>query len=555
MGFLCRFRKFANWLRISAFIPLCAMLGLGALPGAAPAAEPLVFLGGNAMVPYVYEVDRKAMGLAVDIGKAIGVELGRPVEFRLSSWREAQERLLRGEGDAIINMTVTDARRENYDFSATTIHGVWSLFVRAGGYPSQTIIDKPELRIGVFQEKDFTYRLGKRHFPTAQLVIQPTTAAGMKALNAGSIDLFISERRLGLTVLRDAGISNIETIAAPLGRTEQAIAIRKGDAALLAQIDGALAAIKQNGTFDSIINEWDKRTILLVEKSQLQRIVIFISAILLGLSLIIALWVVQRQRIANEQLKTAIARHERTQLELTAAIEKTAAANQAKTIFLANMSHELRTPLNAIIGFSEVISGAHMGAVSDRYREYGELITQSGHHLLEVIADILDMSKIESGDMLITPEPFDLEGLVRETVTLATAHNYEPGIIIDNKVRGIALQADRLRLKQVMLNLLSNAMKFGQDRPIRVSIDATPTMACVTVMDEGIGLSAEDINIALQPFGQAMTNAFYRQYQGVGLGLPLSKRLMELQGGSLTITSQPGRGTAVSIALPKTSPP
>lgn len=238
---------------------------------------------------------------------------------------------------------------------------------------------------------------------------------------------------------------------------------------------------------------------------------------------------------------------------LQAAKEEAEAANRSKSQFLANMSHELRTPLNAIIGFSEIIRDALMGPVSARYQEYARDICSSGSHLLSVINDTLDLSKIEVGQLDIYEEVVDLTEVITacNRIVREKARAGKLDLIVEISSDLPNLRADQRRLKQVFINLLSNAVKFtppGGRIVVSASMLATNEIA-ISVSDSGIGMKPEDVPLALAPF-QQLDGELNRRYEGTGLGLPLVQRLVDLHGGSLAIDTSPGAGTTITIRLP-----
>jgi two-component system, cell cycle sensor histidine kinase PleC len=258
----------------------------------------------------------------------------------------------------------------------------------------------------------------------------------------------------------------------------------------------------------------------------------------------------------NRQLRARMLANSRlhdTVRELESARMAAEESSRVKSQFMANMSHELRTPLNAIIGFSEVIRDALVGPVAARYKDYARDIHSSGRHLLGLINDVLDLSKIELGRLELHEEPVVLAKLVsdceRFVAERVRASSLELAIDLPSDLP--MLRADELRLKQVVLNLLSNAVKFT---PVggRITLRAatTPESGIVlAVADTGIGMKAEEIPIALEPFRQ-IDSALNRRYEGTGLGLPLARTLVELHGGTLAISSAPGQGTTVTVTLP-----
>ncbi|WP_176244892.1 PAS domain S-box protein [Oceanibacterium hippocampi] len=229
-------------------------------------------------------------------------------------------------------------------------------------------------------------------------------------------------------------------------------------------------------------------------------------------------------------------------------------ANRAKGEFLANMSHELRTPLNAIIGFSEVLRDQLFGPIGEpRYLEYAGDIYTSGKHLLDIINDILDLSKLEAGKFQLHEAVQPLSETVDACVRLIRERAREADLSICLDLPGDAplLRADHRHLKQVLLNLLSNAVKFTPAGGV-VAITVAPCDDggwSVAVSDNGIGMSAGDIDVALTPFGQ-VDSSMSRRHQGSGLGLPLARTLMERHGGSLTIESEIHVGTTIRMTVP-----
>lgn len=232
--------------------------------------------------------------------------------------------------------------------------------------------------------------------------------------------------------------------------------------------------------------------------------------------------------------------------------ERAQAANQSKSEFLANMSHELRTPLNAVIGFSEIMKARMFGPLgSEKYEEYNDDIHASGKHLLGLINDILDMSKIEAGQMQIEREEVNLGPVIDEAVRLITTQAADKSIKINHDIdTELHLLADRRAMKQVVLNLLSNAVKFTNDHgKITVRARKVDNAILFSVRDTGIGIPRHALSKIGQPFEQVQKQ-FSKSKDGSGLGLAISRSLTKLHGGTMRIKSQEGVGTTVSIRIP-----
>jgi signal transduction histidine kinase/ActR/RegA family two-component response regulator len=256
------------------------------------------------------------------------------------------------------------------------------------------------------------------------------------------------------------------------------------------------------------------------------------------------------QRVDERTLQLALAN-----AELANANEEARSANQAKSAFLSSMSHELRTPLNAILGFAQILTSNTLPSTLEQKKEFANHILKSGRHLLTLINEILDLAKVESGTITLSMEPVALADILLECRTMI-----EP-IAATRKVRvlfpdvdGAVVMADRTRLKQVMLNLLSNAVKYNRDEgAVVLTCDqTTPTRMRLSVQDTGNGLSPEQVASLFQPFNRLGQESGAQE--GTGIGLVVTKRLVELMGGEIGVTSSPGVGSVFWIELASTAP-
>jgi cell cycle sensor histidine kinase DivJ len=239
------------------------------------------------------------------------------------------------------------------------------------------------------------------------------------------------------------------------------------------------------------------------------------------------------------------------ELGLEIARNEAEAREQGKTRFLANMSHELRTPLNAVLGFSDIMRQRLFGPIPDRYAEYAENIHQAGEHLLDLINDLLDVSKIEAERYTLAIEKFDAREVVSDAMALVRVNADDKSVSLSGVLPpgAVEVSADRRALKQIALNLLSNAVKFTPDGgAVTVTVEAIGPYLEIVVADTGVGIAPEDVKRLGRPFEQA--GAPEQRRQGTGLGLSLVRAFAELHGGRMSIESTLGEGTAVTVRMP-----
>ncbi len=302
-----------------------------------------------------------------------------------------------------------------------------------------------------------------------------------------------------------------------------------------------IAAFHEDNAFARTLNKGFEQFALISAGSLL--------GILISGAALIVLSVLQARRAELAEQQSAQARHEAERDRA-----KAESASRAKSDFLAQMSHELRTPLNAILGFSEVVKRQLYGPVGDkRYTDYAGYIHSSGNHLLSLIDDILDLSRVESGRYELDVELVDLAELVANEVSFFAdyAESNQVRLGADLSADTVALLVDRRALRQILLNLLSNAVKYtpaGGEVTIGSHVAANGGLA-LTVSDSGDGIAPEDVAKALEPFGR-LQGPLTQSREGCGLGLSITKRLVELHDGRLEIAGRPGGGTTVTVTLP-----
>jgi signal transduction histidine kinase len=250
----------------------------------------------------------------------------------------------------------------------------------------------------------------------------------------------------------------------------------------------------------------------------------------------------------------------RRNLQLAAATARANAANNAKSEFLANMSHELRTPLNGIIGFSEMIRDETMGPVgTPAYKDYAGHIRKAGTHLLEIINNVLDLVRIETEEMTVDTSAVDVAAVVREAVDTMAGKAAEEKVALsfEAELERMEIGSDAAKIRQIVLNLIDNGIKFTPEGgAVAAVITRAPDDGSIriAITDTGIGMREDDVPMAMASFEQ-VDGSLARNFEGTGLGLPLSRKLAQLLGGDIEIDSSPGNGTAITVTLPQSVPP
>jgi signal transduction histidine kinase len=449
----------------------------------------------------------------------------------------------------MMDVAYSDARAARFDFNREVVLANWSVLYVHRDSPIRSIMDTDRKRIAVvkdsIQQGAFSDRA--KAFDVVPVFVETHGFEKIfELIEHGAADGGIVNRLYGAQTAANYNVRRTNVLVKPTNLHFIAPKGRSSD--LLAALDRDLKALKarEGSIYYALLHRW----LAPLEPRRIPPWTPWVAGVgILAFAAVLVFLAMLRRQIA---LKSA------AEGALRKAKESAEMGTQAKSEFLAQMSHELRTPLNAIIGFSEMIRHETLGPVGNpKYLEYVGNIHDSGTHLLELVNDVLDISAIEAGRLELHLEQTDLADAVRASITLLgpKATEKRQDIAYGNRDDALPLLADPRRLRQIVINLLANAVKYtpaGGRIGIETGHNADGWLT-LAVSDTGVGMTKAEIALALEPFRQA-GGAYTQHEEGTGLGLPLTRALVELHGGRLDIDSEPRIGTTVTVRLPAGGP-
>ncbi len=488
-------------------------------------------------------------GLDVDLMRRIAKNMNFDVKFELYRWNEAISLLKAGKVDALMGILYTERRNRFFDFSIPHTAEYYAIFVRRDSlikdlddlYGKDLITLKSDASI-----ENFLKPLGL----TDKITHTDSLPLALEMLNSGNHDYVLAPYSIGMETIKKlqhdatgpAG-SRLKAVGPPLMPSLYRFAVRKGDYNLLQQLNEGIDYLKTNGEMAQITDKWITK-----RQAPLSRIEIFQIAAVITIPII---FIIVALFLWSWALKKEV--RKKSDKLLKATIEAKKASDQ-KSRFLAIMSHEIRTPLNTILGFSQILlSDSRSINLPGEFRQFLQNIKTSGERLSTLVGNILDISKIEAGKAEVVFENVNLIQILQEIHQNHKPRTIEKGIIFDfgyNTDLPTTIQSDRAKLFQIMNNLVDNAIKFtSEGKSVWLKARRHNQTAILQVEDEGIGIPHERLASIFKPFDQ-VEPLESNENKGAGLGLAIVRELISLLDGSISIESEPGKGSCFTVNLP-----
>ncbi|WP_048440250.1 transporter substrate-binding domain-containing protein [Caenimonas sp. SL110] len=530
-----------------------------------------------------YTAAGKPEGMFIDVIEAIASKEGWTLQYVPGSFGEGMARLAAGEIDLMPDVALTSEREGSYAFGREMVLSSWNQVYARRGSGIRSLVDLDGKRVAVVEgsmQQDYIRQTASAFAMIVTLVPLPDFAAAFQAVAQGRADAVVTNRFYGV---RHAAASDLEDTSIIFNPSRLYFAApRTADRALLDAIDKHLIAFKSDSgsVYYRSIAHWtagDERIVVPPWLKWAAPVAALLLLVSWGWAVILRRTARRLQESELRQRDLATERRrlldevqiradalERSSQQLALARDAAQAADRIKSAFLATMSHELRTPLNSIIGFTGIVLQGMAGPVNAEQAKQLGMVRESARHLLALINDVLDISRIEAGELSVGCAPFDLAASIRKVTgivePLAARKGLELSATVAHDVH--AMTGDARRVEQILLNLLGNAVKFTQRGHVALDValvgqwqagpgaGAEPQTAVrMRVTDTGIGIREEDMALLFRPFRQ-VDSALSRNHDGTGLGLAICERLVGLMGGKISLDSVWQQGSVFEVILP-----
>jgi len=479
------------------------------------------------------------VGMSADFMRKIGDLMGVTIKpASLQSWQATMEEIKAGSLDILCSATRTPQRESFLLFSNPYLRFPMVIVTDQGAPYIGDLKDLKGKKIAVVNGYASHDILKDRH-PELDLLPTDDVKAGLNAVVRKDAYAFIGSLAAISHVIGREGLSGLKVSGETPYNYELSVGVRKDQPIMAGIIQKALDAIGEE-EHNEIFQRWVSVTYKRGFDYQL------LWKVILGALLIFSAVLYWNRRLAHE-----IGLRQKIQGQLMEAKESAETANRVKSAFLANMSHELRTPLNSIIGFTGSILNELAGPLNLEQKKQLKMVKGSSHHLLNLINDVLDISKIEAGELEVSFEDFNMRNAVTQVaqslMPLADQKGLSLAVEIAPEVGMLA--SDERRIRQVLINLANNAIKFTEKGAVKIVCLKRDFRIEVEVVDTGIGIKKEDMDKLFKPF-QQLDIGTSRRYEGTGLGLSVCKRILDMLGGNIRVKSQFGKGTTFTVTLP-----
>jgi len=499
----------------------------------------------------------KAEGIFVDILEAIAKEEGWELRYIPGTWEQNYLRLQKGELDLIPDMAYSEERSQIFSFHKIPVLSSWSQVYARKGLELRSLADIGNKRIAVLEKsiQQQTLQMMATGFgKQVKFISVASFDEAFQAVADNKADLVVTNYLFGGMNARKYGLVDTAIVMEPATLFYASLKGRNLD--LLKAIDIQLDTMMHTplSVYYQTIQKWTSQDIGYRLPQNLKLALILVGVILLFS--IIAAFVLRHQvRVRTRELQESNIEMEhriiRRTAELADAMQRAQEADTLKSAFLATMSHELRTPLNSIIGFTGLMLNELPGKINEEQRKQLRIVQASSRLLLDLINDVLDISKIEAGQLDLHRETFNLRESLDKLIKVVTPQATKKGLEI-NLVYAMQQQeifSDKRRVEQIVLNLLSNAIKFTESGSVKLLVGRFGNEMKIQVIDTGIGIPETELLQLFKPFRQIDTG-LTRKYDGSGLGLSICHQLSKLMGGSIAVESKEGEGSIFKVTLP-----
>lgn len=536
------------------------ILSVFLFPGIPPAVaqNPVVKVGVYENAPKIFTSESgRPEGIFIDIIEHIAEQEGWKLQYVRGTWGQGLDRLAKGALDLMPDVAYSADREALYAFHRVPVLSSWFQVYARKDSGIRTLLNLNGKRIAVLersvQQEAFRRMIGNFGLEAA-LVSVPDYGAIFQMVAEKKADAAVTNRFYGVMHAKKFGLEDTAIIFHPSNLFFAALKNAPRD--LLERIDFHLSNLKEDPAsvyYDSL-KRWTSEEVRFQLPPWVKA-----AGLIAGMAVLASVagaFVLKHQidlrtrelREINREMERRI--EERT-AELAAAMEKAKAADRIKSAFLATMSHELRTPLNSIIGFTGILLQELAGPLNDEQRKQMTMVQNSARHLLALINDVLDISKIEAGQLELSFAPFHVKSSIDRIMELVSPMAEKKGVALAYDIADdvSAVTTDQRRFEQILLNLLSNAVKFTEKGHIGISCRMEDGDCLVVVSDTGIGIPPEETASIFQPFHQVDTG-LSRRHEGTGLGLSICRKLLDLMGGTIAVESQKGKGSTFTVRIP-----